>query len=371
MTCDFYKLPHEGIQCLNPYVPGKSADELQAQKGLGTIIKLASNENPLGCSELVTTALANLSTKQLAAYTISAQHPLNQKIATQLSLPRTMITLTNGSDLLFTLLLTCFALHRDKHVLTHDYAFITYQVQANTLGIPIFSTPLKNQWQVDVQAMVNKCNEKTAIIFLANPNNPTGLLIPEVEIRYLLDNIPATTLLVLDEAYYEFVDPTLRPNTQALLAHYPNLVLTRTFSKAYGLAGLRLGYAIACQAITDILHRALLPFTVNKAALEAGSAALGDQEFLQHTITNNIVGLKQLQQGLDELNIRYLPSHCNFVTFDCNKDTTILYQKLLKHGIIVRPLHPYAMNNFFRVTVGTREQNNQFITTFKELFYEK
>lgn len=372
MPCDFHLLPHAGIRTLKPYIPGKSADELRNQRGDGTpIIKLASNENPLGCSPLVTEVLAKLSPSQIAAYTISAIHPLNKKITDQLALEAGMVILGNGSDLLFTLLLTCFALHNDKHMMTHDLAFISYSIQAHTFGIPVVSTPLKNNWQVDIPAMVSRCTEKTALIFIANPNNPTGLLIPAADIEYLLKNIPTTTILVLDEAYYEYVNETDRLNTLSLLAHYPNLVITRTFSKAYGLAGLRLGYAIACTPIIDILHRAQLPFTVNRGVLEAASAALEDTEFLKLSITNTVNGLKQLQQGLERLGLSYLPSSGNFITFDCKIDTGPLYQALLQRGIILRPLHPYGLNHYFRVSVGTQQQNSLFLSIFEELYNEK
>ena len=371
MTCDYQLLPHEGIQSLSPYIPGKSAEQVANEQGLTNIIKLASNENPLGCSPLVTKALSALTPKQICTYPTSAHDPLRWKLAQKLAIDVEMLTLTNGSDALFPLLLICFALYSDKHILTHKHAFMTYGIQAKTLGIPVTITPLLPDWNVDIDAMIDACTEKTALIFIANPNNPTGLLISQSEILRLLQHIPETTILVLDEAYYEYIADTDKPRTIPLLARYSNLVITRTFSKAYGLAGLRLGYAITNPAITSIMQRVLLPFTVNKAALVAGSAALEDDDFIRQSVSNNINGLKQMQQGLAKLTFPQLPSACNFITFDYKKDTIPIYQSLQEHGIIVRPLHPYGLTNYLRVTIGTAEQNTRFLDTLEELQHEK
>ena len=371
MPCDYHLLPHAGIQSLTPYIPGKSAEQVAQEQGLTDIIKLASNENPFGCSPFVTAALAAINRQQIATYPISAHHPLREKLAKALAINADMITLGNGSDALIPLLLTCFALHRNKHMLTHEYAFIAYGVHAKTLGIPVITTPLLPNWQVDIDAMIAACNEKTALIFLASPNNPTGLLVTQAEIIRLLQHIPATTILVVDEAYYEYVDDANKLNTLSLLMNYPNLVITRTFSKAYGLAGLRLGYAITSPYITDLLQRVLPPFSVNAVALIAASAALDDDEFIQHSLSNNAQGLKQLQQGLTELGLDYLPTAGNFITFNCKVDTIPLFQRLQQHGIIVRPLHPYGLANYLRVTIGTQQQNNRFLNTMKELQHEE
>ena len=371
MPCDYDQLPHAGIRNLVPYVPGKSAEELAQERGLTDIIKLASNENPLGCSPLVTQALANMSGKKIATYPMSVNHPLRQKLANRAGVSTEMITLGNGSDSLFCSLLTCFALHNNKHILTHDYAFSSYAIQAKTLGIPVVSTPLKSNWDVDMDAMINACNEKTALIFLANPNNPTGVLINQKGIEHLLNSIPVTTIVVLDEAYYEYCRLGLGP-TIPLLNKHPNLVITRTFSKAYGLAGLRLGYAIANPQITALLYRIQLPFVVNIAALTAGFAALDDDEFIQQTIQLNEQGLEQVQLGLSALGLTQLPTATNFITFDCNTDSMPIYQGLLNYGIIVRPLHPYGLNTYLRVTIGTQEQNKRFLETLAtELHHEK
>lgn len=395
MPCDYDQLPHPGIRTLAPYVPGKSADELTRERGLTDIIKLAGNENPLGCSPLVKLVLADLSGKQIAAYPMSVNHPLRHKLAEKLGVDTDMITIGNGSDSLFCSLLTCFALHNGKHILTHDYAFSSYAIQAKTLGIPVVSMAVKPNWEVDIDALIDACDLNTALIFIANPNNPTGLMICQEDIIRLLDNIPETTIMVLDEAYFEYAFEVLHPATCSrdpeilhkssgsreqiaggrnaeLLKKYPHLVITRTFSKAYGLAGIRLGYAIANTQITALLYRIQLPFVVNITALTAGYAALDDDDFIRQTIQLNNQGLIQMQLGLTALGLTHLPSAGNFITFDCGEDSLGIYQRLQDYGIIVRPLHPYGLNQHLRVTIGTQDQNTRFIDTLsKELHHEK
>lgn len=371
MPCDYPVLTHKGIQALSPYIPGKSSEEVALEQGLKDIIKLASNENPRGCSPLVTKALQALTIQQISTYPVAAKHPFRQILANKLGVDINMLTLSSGSDALLPLLLNCFALHQDKHIITHQYAFLMYTIQAQTLGIPVITTPTDSDWGVDVDAMITASNDKTAIIFLASPNNPTGVLLGQQQIKKLLDHISKTTILVVDEAYYEFVDKTHQLDMLALLAIYPNLVITRTFSKAYGMAGLRLGYALSSPSICALFHRVLLPFSVNMAALVAAEAALADQGFIKETVAINQQGLKQLKTGLDHLGFEYLPTACNFITFNCKKDSTPLFQNLQQHGIIVRPLHPYDLNNFLRVTVGTPEQNHRFLKTLEEVYHDQ
>ncbi len=366
MSCDYNLLPHVGIQTLAPYIPGKSIEELAQEKGLTDIIKLGSNENPRGCSPKVHEALAALSIQQIATYPIPSAHPLPQALATKLNINLNMLTLGHGSDALFQLLIMCFGLYRDRHILTHDYAFQTYSILAKIFGIPLVSTPLLQNWQVDIRALVNACNDKTALIFIANPNNPTGTLIPHDDIVYLLENIPEQTILVLDEAYNEFLNPAEQSRAIDLLNKFSNLVITRTFSKAYGLAGLRLGYAISHPSIHQLLQKIVLPFTINQAALTAGLAALDDDNFLQQSVMLNDQESARVKQALNQLGFTCMPSIGNFVTFDCKMDGGIIYNALLNKGIIVRPLHPYGLNQYLRVSIGTPDQNTRFIDTLTQ-----
>lgn len=362
MSCDFYKLPHEGIQSLTPYAAGKSIEALQQELGRQQIIKLASNENPLGCSPLAHQALMNLSQHTLATYPSASHHPLQQKLATQLAIDTCQLLLSNGSDALFTLIMTAFALHRKRHILITEYAFSAYAIQAQTLGIPVISTPLEDDYSPNINALLETCCEDTGIIFLANPNNPIGTPLSTDAIVTLLSHIPKTTLLVIDEAYYEYQPKTQQP-LSGQLDKFPNLIITRTFSKAYGLAGLRLGYAIANPDVIAILKRIQLPFCISQTALTAGAAALDDTEFLTKSIALNTEGRGMIQQTLTQLGFKQLPTSGNFVTFDCAMDGAILYKKLQQYGIIVRPLHPYGLPNHLRVTIGTAAQNQQFLET--------
>lgn len=361
MTVNFQQLPHPGIRSLVPYKPGKSIEELAREKGITDIIKLASNENPLGCSPLALAAIRSMSPHVIATYPSPSNHPLIPKLAKKLNVITDQLFVSNGSDYIYTILLNAFALHQDKHILTHDYAFSTYAIQAHSLNIPVRSVAINENWHVNIESLIEASNDKTGIIFLANPNNPTGVLISQQEIKHLLERIPESTLLVIDEAYYEFAANEYSCNSIEWLEKHPNLIITRTFSKIYGLAGLRLGYALAHPSIIDILQRVQLPFTVNQIALTAAHAALDDQEFIDLSLQTTAAGMQQVREGLQKLDINYLPSSCNFLTFNCKEDSLPLYNYLLDKGIIVRPLHAYKMNNYIRVSIGTKEQNTRFL----------
>ena len=371
MSIDYQSFAHAGIRSLVPYKPGKSIEELTKEKGITDIIKLASNENPLGCSPKALAALRDLPTQTLATYPSPINHPLMPKLAAKLKISKEQLFLSNGSDYIYTLLMYCYALHSDKHILTHQYAFSTYEIQANTLNIPVRIAPIDDDWQVNIDHLIKACDQHTAIVFLANPNNPTGLLTSQNELKYLLEHIPETTLLVLDEAYFEFAQAQLTCNSIEWLHKHPNLVVTRTFSKIYGMAGLRLGYAIANPAIISMLQRVQLPFAVNQAALNAAYAAIDDDEFIKSSLKLNEEGMKQMRQGFEELHIEYLPSECNFLAFDCKEDSMVLYNYLLEQGIIVRPLHPYKMSHYIRVSIGTKEQNARFLQALSNYLKNK
>jgi histidinol-phosphate aminotransferase len=362
MAVNFQEFPHPGIRSLVPYKPGKSIEELTREKGITNIIKLASNENPLGCSPKALAAIRSLSPTTIATYPSPSNHPLIPKLAQKHQVKVEQLFVSNGSDYIYTLLLNSFVLYQKKHILTHEYAFSTYAIQAHTLNIPVQFAAINKDWTLNVDHLLEACTSQTAIIFLANPNNPTGSFADPKEIKRLLENIPESTLLVLDEAYYEFAASQYHEHSIDWLAEHPNLVITRTFSKIYGLAGVRLGYALAHPTVIDILQRIQLPFTVNQVALNAAYAALDDEDFIHLSLMTNAEGMAQMKIGLEQLGIDYLPSACNFLTCDCKEDSSSLYNYLLDKGIIVRPLHPYKMNNYIRVTIGTKEQNERFLT---------
>ncbi len=371
MSVDFQNLPHPGIRSLVPYKPGKSIDELKKEKGLNDIIKMASNENPLGCSPLALTALQTISSTTLATYPSPLNHPLMAKLSQSLNISAEQLFLSNGSDYIFGLLIQCFALHLGKHILIHDFAFSAYAIQAHALQVPVQMVSIHEHWEVDIEKIIKACTSQTALIFIANPNNPTGLLISSEKIKQLLDNIPQNTLIVLDEAYYEYAAEQLEDNSIEWLAQYPNLVITRTFSKIYGMAGLRLGYAMAHPDVINILKRVQLPFAVNQVALNAACAALDDKKFIENSLKINTNGMKQFKEEFKKLTIPYLASAGNFLTFNCKEDGMKLYNYLLDRGIIIRPLHPYNMPHYLRVSIGTQEQNKRFFNELTQYENEK
>lgn len=361
----FSKLPHAGIQTLIPYQPGKSIASLEQELGIQHVIKLASNENALGCSPQVKAALAALPIDQIATYPSPLHHPLHPYLCHLHHIEPTQLLLANGSDALISLLLTTFALHTGRTVLIHDYAFNAFQIQAQTLGIPVQSAPIHPDWSVDMDALIALCQPTTALIFIANPNNPTGSYLPAASLKQLLAAIPPTTICVLDEAYIEFTTPT--ENSVDWLAQYPNLVLLRTFSKIHGLAGLRLGYAMGNADLIALLMRSQLPFTVNQAAMVAGLSALQDRDFVKKSVRMIQAGMVQLTEGFRALSLIPLPSQGNFIMVDCQQPAQPLYEQLLHQGIIVRPLLPYGLSQHLRITIGTPKQNERLLTCLHSL----
>ena len=367
MTNQFEALSHPGIRCLKPYQPGKSCDELKREYRVDKIIKLASNENPLGYSESIKKSIeAHLNDFEI--YPDSQCHDLKLALANHLSVSPDSLTISSGSDSLIPLLMKCFCLGTNKKVLYSEYSFISYKIYPQILSLSAQEIPSKN-WGVNIDGILQQTDEQSGLIFIANPNNPTGTCLTNNQIEKLLANIPATTILVLDEAYYEFGNAMDNdyPKSLELLEKYPNLVITRTFSKAYGLASQRVGYAIAHPGITNLLNRVLPPFSVNSLAQVAAIAALKDQVFIQKSIVMNQQGYQQYIDFFNSEKIDFIPSSANFITMDCGEDSLNMYQSLLERGIIVRPLHPYNMPNHLRITIGLPEQNQCIFNAIKEI----
>lgn len=367
MSCDFIELSHPYIQTLKPYQAGKPIEEVQRELGISDVIKLASNENPLGASPLAQEA-AIKAMQNVALYPDASGYALKHKLSAFLQVPESHITLGNGSDNILSLLIQAFG--KEKSILVSEYSFDNYVLVARGHGVDAKMVPSKN-WGVDVKAMVSAIDDKTAIIFIANPNNPTGTYIRHEEAAYLLEQTPPHVLVVMDEAYYEYAIEPDYPKTQMLQKGYPNLIITRTFSKGYGLAGLRVGYSISHPQIADVLNRIRLPFNVNTLAMMAACAALDDKDHLDRTLTLNKQGKEYLMAACKALNLSVIPSATNFITVDMKEDTGPLFQKMLQMGIIVRPLHTYQMPNHFRITIGLKEQNERVILGLKTLIEEK
>ena len=364
MSCDFIRLANQGVQALSPYQGGKPIEELQRELGLENIVKLASNENPLGPSPKVLEAIAAASA-DLSRYPDGNGFVLKQALAKDLSLSAEQITLGNGSNDLLELIARAY-LREGTSAVFSQHAFVVYQLATSASGARAIVTPAKN-WGHDLNAMLEAIADDTRVVFVANPNNPTGTYIDEAELVDFLDKVPADIIVVLDEAYFEYIDGPNAVDGAALLKHYPNLIVTRSFSKAYGLAALRVGYALSNEAIADILNRVRAPFNVNSLALAAATAALADDDYLQQSRQINRQGTAQLQQACNELGLNFIPSVGNFIAIEFERDTSELYQQLLQLGVIVRPVGGYEMPNHLRVSIGLEEENTAFINGLKQL----
>lgn len=358
MSCDFFELANPGVRLLQPYQPGKPVEELQRELGLTDVIKLASNENPLGPSPAVINSLADV-IPELARYPDGSAYHLKQKLSSFLNVDTAMLTIGNGSNELLELLARVF-LRPGLEVIVSQHSFVVYPLITRALGADLVVISAKDYGQ-DLDATAAAITPNTRIIFIANPNNPTGTWVEELDLLRFLDKVPGEVLVVLDEAYCEYVDDPDYPDGIALLARYPNLVVTRTFSKVYGLAALRIGYSVSQPEIADLLNRVRQPFNINAMSLVAAAAALGDQEHVRAAVEANKQGMERLVVACETLGLGYIPSAGNFLTIDMGQDAAPIYAALLKLGVIVRPIGVYEMPNHLRVTVGLPEENTRFI----------
>ncbi|HEX4974593.1 MAG TPA: histidinol-phosphate transaminase [Pseudomonadales bacterium] len=363
MSCDYLSLSHAGIRALQPYQPGKPIEELQRELGLQNVIKLASNENPLGPSPLVLQSLVGVD-KSLSLYPDGNGFVLKQALQNKLGVSAEHITLGNGSNDLLDLLARVFT-GPGKEVIYSQYGFAVYPLVALACNAKPVSVPAQ-AWGHDLDAMAAAVNERSALIFLANPNNPTGTYFGRKAFEAFMERIPAHVIVVLDEAYFEYVQESDYPDGLAYLHAFPNLVVLRTFSKAYGLAGLRAGYSVSSAVIADLLNRVRQPFNVNSLALQAAALALFDQTHLERVVRVNQEGLKQMAEGLHALGLTSIPSVGNFIAVDFKKEASAINQALLQRGVIVRPIANYGMANFLRVSIGLPEENTRFLSALAE-----
>ncbi len=349
----------DSILSLSPYQGGKPISELQRELGLDAVVKLASNENPLPVSNKVRTAIEQ-ATQEIGRYPDGNGFELKQAISKHLSLSAEQITLGNGSNDLLELLARISVCQASDEVIFSQYAFVVYPLATKALGAKAVVTPAKN-FGHDLEAMRLAITDKTKLIFIANPNNPTGTLLEEGAVYEFLSQVPRSIIVVLDQAYIEYLDS--EDNTIAWLQEFDNLVITRTFSKAYGLAGLRVGYSLSSSEIADYLNRVRQPFNVNHIAQSAALAALADKDFLQRSVLSNKQGLAQLASGFEALGLSYIPSSANFIAVKVD-EPSVIYQALLEKGFIVRPVE---MQGYLRVSVGTKNENEKFLTTLKSV----
>lgn len=350
------------VRAISPYQPGKPITELAREMGIpvDSIVKLASNENPLGMSPKARAAVEK-AISGVERY--PDQFDLIAKVAERAGVAQNQVVLGNGSNDVLDLIARVF-LAPGRSAVFAQHAFAVYPLATLSTGAELIATPAKNYGH-DLAAMRTAIRPDTRIVWIANPNNPTGNFLPYAEVRAFLESVPSDVVVVLDEAYNEYIPASERVDTAGWLTEFPNLVICRTFSKIYGLAGLRVGYALASAEVADLMNRVRQPFNVNNLALAGALAALDDHEFLQASYELNRAGMAQIVAALERLNLEYIPSYGNFVTFRAG-DGAAVNQKLLKQGVIVRPIGGYGLPEWLRVTIGTERENARFIEALEK-----
>lgn len=361
---DLTQLAPEYIRSIAPYQPGKPTSELAREMGLAesSIVKLASNENPLGLSPKAKAAMA-AAMDELARYPDGNGFELKAKVASKHQVEMNQIVLGNGSNDVLELVARTFLAPGNSAVYS-QYSFAVYQLAVQAVGAIGLETPAV-AYGHDLDAMLAAIRPDTKIVFIANPNNPTGTLIPADQVARFMQACPANVLVVLDEAYTEYLPAELQLDSVALTRRFPNLIVSRTLSKAYGLAGLRVGFAITSAPVADLMNRVRQPFNVNSLAQAAAVAALDDAEFLAETVRINTTGMQQIIAAFDRLGISYIPSYGNFIAFHC-QDAAGMNRFMLEKGVIVRPLAGYKMPNTLRVSIGLPEENARFIEVLEQ-----
>jgi len=364
MTVNFSELAVPGVRRLQPYQPGKPIEDLERELGLRDIVKLASNENPLGPGQSALEAMRSCA-GSLHRYPDGNGFALKAALAERLGVAPGQITLGNGSNELLELLARAFMTPADEVVFS-QHAFAVYPLVTQAVGARAVVTPARD-WGHDLEAMQAAVGPKTRLVFIANPNNPTGTWLAAEALRSFVSALPAHVLVVLDEAYFEYVEEPAYPDTMAWLAECPNLVITRTFSKIHGLAGLRVGYGVSHPDVADLLNRVRQPFNVNSVALAAARAALADIEHVERSVNINRRGMQQLVAACGELGLEYIPSVGNFLSIDMACPGAEAYRALLHEGVIVRPLANYEMPQHLRVTIGLEAENARFIAALRKV----
>jgi histidinol-phosphate aminotransferase len=342
---------------MNPYVPGKPIDEVERELGITGVSKLASNENPLGPSPKVYEALV-MGSKSVHRYPDGSAFCLKKALAKYLNIEEDSLLLGNGSNELLILLAEA-VLTPETEVLYAVPSFVVYPIATQLFGAIARPIPLYEN-KHDLKAFANALSSKTRLVFICNPNNPTGTMVSLLAIEAFLKICPPTVLVVLDEAYYEYVEEKTYFESVQLLNRYSNLVILRTFSKVFGLAGLRIGYGMARPELVETIQRFRQPFSINSLALIAAEAALQDRSHLSKVVQLNKAMREKIQNGLKQLGILAIPSQANFVYFQIQNSSTI-YEKLLNQGVIVRQFGPEAL----RVSTGTEEETERFLISFK------
>jgi len=356
--------PSKRIFSLPKYTPGKPIDELERDFGIENAIKLASNENPLGPSPKAKEAIIEAAAKS-HLYPDGDSYHLKKAIALREGILPNQIVLGNGSNEVLELIGHCY-IEEGNEVLMGEYCFIVYPIVTMLSEGTIVRVDMPNLVH-DIASFKSSITESTKVVFLANPNNPTGTIVSTEEIIGFLEFLPKNILLVVDEAYSEYVEPKYKLEVSSMINKYDNLLILKTFSKMYGIAGLRVGYAMGSVDLISNLEKAREPFNVNIIAQEAALAALDDDEHIARSIKVNNEGMLYLKTEISKLGLKTYPSYANFLLLEFPLDANNIYEELLKHGVIVRPLQNYNLSNCLRVTVGIREENQKFLNALKQV----
>lgn len=353
-----------GVRQLHPYQPGKPIESLQRELGLSEVVKLASNENPLGPSPNALAA-AQEALGDLGRYPDGGGYELKAALAHQLAVSPEQLTLGNGSNDVLELVARAFVSAEDE-VIYSRHSFAVYALVTQAIGAQAVVVE-EQDFVLDLSALLAAVTPRTKVIFIANPNNPTGTYVEAAQLHRFMQQVPEQVLVVLDEAYCEYIQQADYPDGLAMLPQYPNLIVTRTFSKAYGLAGLRVGYSVSHPELAEILNRVRQPFNVNSVALAAATAALADTAHLARSRELNQAGLVQWQQGLTVLGLSFIPSVANFITLDLQQPALPVYQALLQQGVIVRPVVNYGMPQHLRISVGLADENQRALAALAQV----
>ena len=361
---------NQGVLGLKPYEPGLPLEQTQKKLGLEKVIKLASNENPLGPSPKALDLLKgqlNSFSSDLNRYPDGNAYDLKEAISKKYSVDMNQITIGNGSNDLIEFVSRCF-LGEGKKAIYSQHGFAIYPLAIKSTGAVPIKSKAKN-WGHDLELMKDLVDDKTKLIFIASPNNPTGTAKTLKEIKDFLNNLPEDILVFLDQAYFEYIEGTEFDIPFSLIDDYPNLVISRSFSKAHGLAALRLGFCISNPELSDYLNRVRQPFNANSLALDLGKIALSDQEHIDKSVKINSSGMERVKTAFDSFNYSYIESWGNFISFDAKQDSDNAFQYFLKKGVILRSLKVYEMPQHLRVSIGTEEEMDFFLKVLEE--YEK
>ena len=370
MKNSFLENLNQGVLGLKPYEPGLPLEQTQKKLGLEKVIKLASNENPLGPSPKALDLLKgqlNSFSSDLNRYPDGNAYNLKEAISKKYSVDMNQITIGNGSNDLIEFVSRCF-LGEGKKAIYSQHGFAIYPLAIKSTGAVPIKSKAKN-WGHDLELMKDLVDDKTKLIFIASPNNPTGTAKTLQEIKDFLNNLPEDILVFLDQAYFEYIEGTEFDIPFSLIDDYPNLVISRSFSKAHGLAALRLGFCISNPELSNYLNRVRQPFNANSLALNLGKIALSDQEHIDKSVKINSSGMERVKMAFDSFNYSYIESWGNFISFDAKQDSDEAFQYFLKKGVILRSLKVYEMPQHLRVSIGTEEEMDFFLKVLEE--YEK